>query len=139
MLLAGCLILWKGGVLGLDKKSVLGWHTVLGLGTSCSSSSMLPVQGARCTWCGLMYVQIRGVIYCLEHLGPWCAAAAAYLDLLAPPSAAEEEAAAAEQAALEASGNVWTGEEEDSKEWLCHGAVLAWPLVVRLACCVTSD
>lgn len=34
--------------------------------------------------------QIRGVYYCLEKLGPWCAAAAAYLDLLAPPAEAEE-------------------------------------------------
>jgi hypothetical protein len=29
------------------------------------------------------------VLYCLENLGPWCAAAAAYLDLLAPPSSQE--------------------------------------------------
>lgn len=60
-------------------------------------------------------LQIRGVIYCLEHLGPWCAAAAAYLDLLAPPTSAEEEQAAAEQAAVESSGNVWQGEDEDGE------------------------
>lgn len=36
-------------------------------------------------------LQIRGVTYCLEHLGPWCAAAAAYLDLLAPPAELEED------------------------------------------------
>ncbi len=28
--------------------------------------------------------QIRAVRTCLDQLGPWCAAAAAYLDLLAP-------------------------------------------------------
>jgi hypothetical protein len=38
-----------------------------------------------CLYC----LQIRGVLYCLENLGPWCAAAAAYLDLLAPPSSQE--------------------------------------------------
>lgn len=35
--------------------------------------------------------QIRGVLYCLENLGPWCAAAAAYLDLLAPPAEEDRE------------------------------------------------
>jgi hypothetical protein len=34
--------------------------------------------------------QINGVINCLQHLGPWCAAAAAYLDLLAPPADARD-------------------------------------------------
>lgn len=56
------------------------------------------------------------MIYCLEHLGPWCAAAAAYLDLLAPPVTAEEEAAAAEAAALEEAGNVWQEGEEDEED-----------------------
>jgi hypothetical protein len=70
--------------------------------------------------CGDGVVQIRGVIYCLEHLGPWCAAAAAYLDLLAPPATADEEAALAEQAAQEEEGgDMWQeGQEEDEDgEW----------------------
>jgi hypothetical protein len=59
--------------------------------------------------------QICGVMYCLTNLGPWCAAAAAYLDLLAPPTTSKEEAAAAQQVAVE-SGNVWQGGEEEDGE-----------------------
>jgi len=31
------------------------------------------------------------VLYCLENLGPWCAAAAAYLDLLAAPADEDDD------------------------------------------------
>jgi hypothetical protein len=54
----------------------------------------------------LLYcLQICGVLYCLENLGPWCAAAAAYLDLLAPPASQEGEE--------ELGGQLGEQEEED--------------------------
>lgn len=76
------------------------------------------------------------MIYCLEHLGPWCAAAAAYLDLLAPPTTAEEEAAAEEQAAMEAAGNVWQGAEDEDRKWLAWLRVHACMLSLLVLVCV---
>jgi hypothetical protein len=75
---------------------------------------MMVILAAAAAAAVCLCVQIRGVIYCLGNLGPWCAAAAAYLDLLAPPTTAEEDAAAAEQAAVDA-GNVWQGGTEEDE------------------------
>lgn len=58
----------------------------------------------------LLFIQIRGVLYCLENLGPWCAAAAAFLDLLAPPEEAEADGELMEE---QLDDPVWSDDEDD--------------------------
>ncbi len=76
-------------------------HAVRSYCCCCSCCYADPASHLVALMLRLVYwllLQIHGVMHCLKELGPWCAAAAAYVYLLAPScdtQADEEEAQAA--------------------------------------------